>query len=261
MTDFAINVFRLTNQRGYTVPPLNIGYIESDTGLEWRMTCGGTRAYLVRFGESLAGTWKTQSADSHFMIRRITNSLLLAGVGLFQPEAMGRLFFNNVEGSVTWDSHLDRPDPLNDVKCDEAIDRTYDWCTTLCKHDPLRRAAEDAHLALSNPHEALVFVYRGLEWLKMSQKLSWKDLEDDLGVPISHLRELKKTANHQSGVRHATDDSSKMRASAENYGTWVCAVFDAINAARARLDPTFQKMSPQEVSNAVRQAMPVVPYP
>ncbi|MCX5638865.1 MAG: hypothetical protein NTX52_14405, partial [Planctomycetota bacterium] len=68
------------------------------------------------------------------------------------------------------------------------------------------------------------------------------------------MRELKKTANHQTGVRHATPDGSKMRADPENYGTWVCALLDAINAARCRLDKQFHRMSPEQVSNAVMMA-------
>jgi hypothetical protein len=141
------------------------------------------------------------------------------------------------------------------------VDRVYDWLIALCKHHPLRRAADDAHLALTYPHEALVFVYRGLEWLKMSQQLEWEELASDVGVPMKHLGKLKKTANYESGVRHATSSGSKMRASADNYGTWVCALVDAINAARARLEPAFEKMSAQEVSKAILRAMPVVPYP
>jgi hypothetical protein len=261
MSDFAINVFKLFNQRGYIVPTINVIYLESGTGLEWRMTCGGTRAYLVRFGNSLQSCLAEQAADSHFMIRRITSSLLIGGVGLFQAEAMGRLLFKGVEGAVTWDSHLDFPDPLGEKYSDDIIKRVYDWCGALCQHDPLRRAVDDAHMALTYPYEALVFVYRGLEWLKMSQKLEWEDLATDMGVTLKQVKELKKTANHQTGVRHATDKGSKMRAIAHNYGTWVCALLDAINSARARLDSTFHRMSPDQVSNAVMRAMPVVPYP
>jgi hypothetical protein len=261
MTDFAVSVFKLVNQRGYTVPPLNITYIESNTGYEWRMTCGGTRAYLVRFGDSLNDSLSEQAADSHFMVRRITGSLLIGGVGLFQPEAMGRVLFKGVQGYVTWDTHLDKPDPTGNRQSDEIMDRVYDWCTVICQDHPLRRAVDDAHLSLTYPHDALVFVYRGLEWLKMSQKLEWEELANDMGVPMKHLRELKKMANQDTGVRHATHNGAKMRANPENYGTWVCALLDAINAARARLDPHFQRMNAEQVSSAVMRAMPVVPYP
>ncbi|GAG97761.1 unnamed protein product, partial [marine sediment metagenome] len=136
---------------------------------------------LVRFGNSIEDCQVEQAADSHFMIRRITSSLLIGGAGLFQAEAMGRILFKGVEGSVTWDSQLDRPDPLCKAPSDEIIDSVHDWCSAICQNDPLRRAVDDAHMALTYPYEALVFVYRGLEWLKMSQKIGWKDLANDYG--------------------------------------------------------------------------------
>ena len=180
MTDFAINVFRLVNLRGYSVPSLNIDYIEIGTGAKWRMTCGGSRAYLVRFGASLEHSFNDQSADSHFMVSRITSSLLLGGAGLFQAEAMGRLLFEGIEGKVVWHSHLDLCDPMSKEQSDGITDSVYDWCRALCQHTILRRAADDAHLALTYPHEALVFVYRGLEWLKLGLKVTWKDFRINL---------------------------------------------------------------------------------
>lgn len=261
MTDFAINVFRLVNSRGYSVPALNISYIEIDTGAEWRMTCGGSRAYLVRFGASLDHSFNAQSADSHFMVRRITSSLLLGGVGLFQAEAMGRLLFEGIEGTVTWHSHLNLCDFMSEEQSDDIVDSVYDWCQVLCQHTVLRRAADDAHLALTYPHEALVFVYRGLEWLKLGLKITWKDLASDIGVSVNQIKKLKKTANIGTGVRHATPDGHKMRADAENYGTWVCGLVDAINASRARLDHSYQPMSSEQVGSAIMRAMPIVPFP
>jgi len=261
MTEFAITVFRLTNQRGYFVPCLNIGYLERDTGLEWRITCGGTRAYFVRFGSKVSDNTAAESADSHFMANRVTGSLLMAGAGLFQPEAMGRLFFRGVEGAVTWTSQLDVAGRSCDKEPCVLVERVYDWYKAICDHKLLRRAVDDAHLALSHSHEALIFVYRGLEWLKLGQGIEWAQLANDMGGTEDDLRELKKTANYETGVRHATPSGSKMRALADNYGTWVCGLIDAINAARSRLDPAFKRMGPDEVGNAVLKAMPVVPYP
>jgi hypothetical protein len=209
----------------------------------------------------VSGDPDAESADSHFMASRVTGSLLMAGAGLFQPEAMGRLFFKGVEGAVTWTSHLDVAGRSCDKEPCELVEKVYDWYKAICEHDQLRRAVDDAHLALSHPHEALIFVYRGLEWLKLGQGIEWAQLADDMGVPEGELRELKKTANYETGVRHATSSGSKMRALAENYGTWVCGLVDAINAARLRLDPAFKKMSAEDVSNAVLRAMPVVPFP
>ncbi len=261
MTDFAVSVFRLTNQRGYSVPPLNIGYLEESTGLEWRLTCGGSRAYAVRFGLKLDEDPNLQAEDSHFMVRRITSALLVAGAGLFQAEAVGRIFFKKIEGDVTWTVHLDQPDPLLKVETSSIEGRYYDWIRAICKHNILRRAIDDAHLALTHPHEALLFVYRGLEWLKVGQSVEWDDIADDIGVPADDLRELKKTANYETGVRHASKTGGKLRASVENYGTWVAGLFHAINAARARVEKDFEPMTTEQITDAVMRAVPVVPYP
>lgn len=261
MTDFALNVFRLTSQRGYSVPELNIEYVEQETGLRWVLTCGGTRAYLVRMGEQLSESIEEQAADSHFMVRRITSSLLLGGAGLFQAEAMGRIIFRHVEGEVAWPPHLDRPDPFTKDESSDIVDRIYGWYLILCQHSMIRRAADDAHNALTNPYESLVFVYRGLEWLKIGQGIKWEVIANDTGVAMKEIRGLKKTANYETGVRHATKDATKMRASAENYGTWVCGLIDAINSARARVEPEFKPMTPDQVAEAVLKAMPFPPYP
>ena len=69
----------------------------------------------------------------------------------------------------------------------------------LCKHTMLRRAAEDAHAAIMNPHEALVYVYRGLEWLVEGMAYSWEDIAKELGGTKDDIRELKKAANYESG--------------------------------------------------------------
>lgn len=103
-------------------------------------------------------------------------------------------------------------------------------------------------------------MYRGLEWLVVGLGLSWEDLAKDLGVPVSELRDRKKTANADTGVRHAAKSGIKMRANAGNYGSWVCALFDAINVARARLEPGFKPMNSREVAEAVMRAVSAVPY-
>jgi hypothetical protein len=194
------------------------------------------------------------------MIRRITSSLLLGGVGLFQPEPKGRLLFNGVEGQVTWDCHLDQPDPKPETIPEAVIKRVTGWCQALSAHNVLRRAADDVHLALSHPHEALVYIYRGFEWLVVGQGMKWDDIAADCGVPAANIHELKKAANVDTGVRHATKSGRKLRAIRDNYGTWACGLFEAINAARERLEPNYTRMTPQEVADAVFRAIPPVPY-
>ena len=94
----------------------------------------------------------------------------------------------------------------------------------------------------------------------MGLNRSWEELAGDLGVPVSELRDLKKAANVDTGVRHAAKTGVKMRANAGNYGSWVCALFDAINAARVKLDSEFKPMTAAQVSEAVARAVPTVPY-
>jgi len=256
--DLAISVFSFESKRGYFVPPLNLDYLEKETGLSWTLTCGGTRGYAVRHGEKLGQDLGEQAADSHFMMRRMESSLLLGGAGLYRAMPAGRLLFSGVCGSVKWDSQLNWPDI--EAKKSPEVAPIYDWFKALSSHTILRRAADDTHLALSNPCEALVFVYRGLEWLVFGMGGSWDDLARDLGVPTSDLKDLKKLANLDSGVRHATKTGLKLRADSDNYGTWVCALFEAINTARARLEPGFTPMTPHQVSDAVLRAFPPIPY-
>lgn len=260
MSDFAITVFCLKNEKGFLVPPINVRYVEKDTGWDWTFTCGGTRAYLVRAGDPLSADSSQEAPDSHFMVRRITSALLLGGVGLFHPRAAGRILFRNMEGTVSWTSELDHPSTDKEESENSAIS-VMDWFGAICKHPALRRAADDAHLALALPHDALVFVYRGLEWLHEGLGTSWEELAKDMGVPFSEVRELKKTANTEFGFRHATKTGGKMRADVLNYATWVCGLIDAMNVARTRLEPGFTKMSPKAVSDAVLRAAPLVPYP
>jgi hypothetical protein len=259
MADFVVNVFRLINRRGYFTPDLDVLYVEKDTGTMWHITCGGTRAYLIHYGSSLQQSIDREAADSHFMIRRITGALLLGGAGLFQSEAVGRVLFTGVEGQVAWETHLDRLITQKSDDLDEVTRNVNGWIKALCAHTVLRRAADDAHLALSNPHEAMIFVYRGLEWLVVGSGIKWEDLAADLEVPVSAIRDLKKTANVE-GIRHATKSGLKLRALAENYGTWVCALFDALTATRARLEDAYEPMNSDQVAMAVMRAMPMVPY-
>ncbi len=260
LAQFVISVFQLTNSRGRAAPNVNIEYQETDSDVQWRITCGGSRAYAVRVGEDLDQDIGDQAADSHFMIRRVTSALLIAGFGLYRYSAVGRLFLSGVYGDVTWRSQLDADGVVTSYEESE-VARFYDWFEAISKNVVLMRAADDARAALADPHEALVFVYRGLEWIKDGLKLSWDQLAEDIEVVPSELRDLKKSANVDTGVRHASRSGKKMRADANNYMTWVAGLFDAINAGRSRLEPGFEQMSPDEVVHAVMHAAPLDPYP
>jgi hypothetical protein len=259
--DFAFSVFKLVNRRGYALPFFNFGYKEIDTGAEWRFICGGTRAYMVRHATPLDRDMDEQAADSHFMMRRITAALLMSGFGLYQAEPVGRVLFKDVWGDeVKWTPHIDHPDPdVGSMKAPDT-DVLYGWILALCKHTMLRRAAEDAHAAIMNPHEALVYVYRGLEWLVEGMAYSWEDIAKELGGTKDDIRELKKAANYESGVRHASKSGMKMRANPRNYSSWVGGLFDMLNAARAKVEPGYVSVAGKAGGNILSRAIPHVPF-
>lgn len=88
------------------------------------------------------------------------------------------------------------------------------------RHTLLRRAADDLYLALANPHDAFVFIYRGIEWLKQGLSLSWDEFAQLVDIPLRELKELTKLANVETGVRHASRSGSKMRPDTPVDGTW-----------------------------------------
>ncbi len=238
----------------------DFGYQERGAGVRWHISSGGSRAYLLRFGVDVsrkeAENIENQNADSHFMLTRVQSAYLLAGDGLYGAESVGRIFFLSIQDSADWYTQTDfivAPAP-------EASARFYGWLGSLISHTMLRRAAWDAFLALSNPHEAGAFVYRGLEWLVVGEGRSWEDLADDVGVSRNQMREFKKLANVDYGVRHASRSGEKLRAEWGNYGTWVCSLIDAINATRARLEPGYKPEEPAQVAEAVAKAMPITVF-
>lgn len=174
---------------------------------------------------------------------------------------MGRVLLQGVSGDIAWKADMNCSPPDSPQTDKHLVDNISDWLRGLCQHTVLRRAAHDACLALIHPHEAFVYIYRGLEWLKFNQKLSWDDIAKDLGVPPSHIKEFTKAANHETGVRHASISGKKLRATYENYSSWVCALIDCINMARARLESGFVVMTSENVADAVKKAAPINPYP
>lgn len=260
MTDFVISVFRITSRRLHPLPSVGVGYRERESDDEWHVLAGGSRAYAVRISKALSPNHAEQSADSHFVMRRLTAALLMGDVGLYEAEATGRFMIHQIDGDLHWTVHLDAPDPDAPALSDEQRVAVQDWWSALTRHTVLRRAAEDAHLALSVPHEALVFVYRGMEWIVKHFDMRWDVLADEIGVAGREIRALKQLANDETGVRHGSKSGQKLRAMLENYGSWVCALIDAINVARQRVEPGYVRMTPQTTGRIVARAVTVVPY-
>jgi hypothetical protein len=96
MPDVVTSIFRVENDRGLFIPKFDILYVERDTGIQWFINCGGTRAYLIRIGSELGSDFEDECADSHFMVNRVVTSLFLGGLGLFRAKAMGRILFKDI---------------------------------------------------------------------------------------------------------------------------------------------------------------------
>jgi hypothetical protein len=202
-----------------------------------------------------------QAAESHFMMRRIKGALLMSGFGLFRAEPAGRVMFTDVWGDeVHWTAYIDQLDPEVGAMPKESTDVLYGWILAICAHTTLRRAAEDAHAALMNPHEALVYVYRGLEWLVEGMGYTWEEIAKELGGTKNDIRDLKKAANYESGVRHASKSGMKLRADPQNYGSCVAGLFDIINAARAKVEPDYVSVAGKEGAKILSRAIPHVPF-
>ena len=108
MPDIVISIFRLENDRGFFVPKFDIHYVEKETGIQWFINCGGTRAYFVRIGSELGSDFEAECADSHFMANRVVTALFLGGLGLFKAKAMGRMLFEDIGfEELRFHSHLD----------------------------------------------------------------------------------------------------------------------------------------------------------
>ncbi len=210
--DLVVSVFTLTNDRYRMVPKLDFKYQEQDTGVHWHISAAGSRAYTLRFGKGIAAmeseSMDQQNADSNFMVNRVQYALLLSGYGLFDAKPVGRVFLESIQEDGNWFTQTNLPTS----KAEQANAGFYDWLKTLCSYTILRRAAADAHLALSHPHEAGFYVYRGLEWLVVGESRAWDDLASDLGMSLSQVRDFKKLVNVDNGVRHASRSGAKLRA-------------------------------------------------
>jgi hypothetical protein len=258
MSELATTIFRLSSRRLTIAPNVSFQYHESDTGVEWHISAGGSRAYFLRAGvASVEGdAIGKQNEHSYFMASRLLSALLLGGHGLFQAEAVGRIFFAGLEGEPSWHTQLN----FSATDPPVASPDLYDWIGAFSRHPILRRAANDAHAALSNPAEAGMFVYRGLEWLLVGEGRSWNDLAADVGVSKKDIKGFKKLVNVDYGVRHASKSGQKLKADVLNHGTWVAGLIDAINATRGRLEKGYAAAEPGVVAAAVMAAMPVEPF-
>ncbi len=126
MVELVVSIFQLTNARYRMVPKLGFHYVEQDTGSQWDISAGGSRAYTLRFGKNLAAeesdSINNQNAGSTFMVNRVQYALLLSGYGLFDALAVGRVFLESVQEDPGWFTQLNLPTS----KTEPASDGFYD---------------------------------------------------------------------------------------------------------------------------------------
>ena len=261
MPNVVTSIFRLENNRGLFVPRFDINYVEKETGIQWFINCGGTRAYFIRIGPELGSDSEAECADSHFMVNRVVTSLFLGGLGLFTAKAMGRILFENiVSEQLRFQSHLDIRD-IEKEEVDKQIERLADWYKFICINDLFRRAADDAYSALLNPVESVFYMYRGMEWLLRAGNIGWRELAEDIGVLFNQMKEFKRIANVELGQRHGIDSARKMRAQARQCGMLVSDFVYGICKVRKRVDNDYEVPTPEDVARIVMKALPLVPYP
>jgi len=261
MPDVVTSIFKLENDRGLYVPKLDIKYVERDTGIQWFINCGGTRAYFIRIGSELGSNFEAECADSHFMANRVVTSLFLGGLGLFRTKAMGRILFKDIGSKeLNFISHLDLQDIVKEEEQQEIANLT-DWYEFICLNVLFRRAADDAYNALLNPVESTFYIYRGMEWLLKAGKIGWRELAEDIGVTFKQVKEFKRMANVELGQRHGIDSARKMRAEPHDYGMLVADFVSGICRVRQRVDIYYRAPSPTDVSKIVMKALPILPYP
>ena len=122
----------------------------------------------------------------------------------------------------------------------EGSDKVTDWFNAFSQFTLLRRAAEDAHTALTLKSEAILFVYRAYEWLKKELAVSWNDLGKAIDIPQSNLKTIKRMANDwDAASRHAVESGKKLRFEEEVLPGWVHGLLHGIVHTRCKLDPAF----------------------
>lgn len=235
MTEIDLFTYRHTHQR-VSVPALQFDYLEKDTENYWRIWGAGDLVYLYRIGERLSlRNDEERMMDAGLMVKRVECSLLLAKVGWFQFTCIAGWEFTGVEttSSSTVGCRLGKAES-------EDSSEVIGWFQAFSQHSLLRRAAEDAHAALTIPSEAILFMYRGFEWLKKCLNVQWKELGEAVDIPQENVNYLKKIANDPDlAARHASESGQKVHFEQGVCSGWICGLLHGIVHARCKLDQTF----------------------
>lgn len=237
MVDIDLFTYRHMQVRG-AVPPIQFDYLEKDTGNYWRIWCTGDLLYLYRIGEKLSSrNDAARRMDADLMVRRLECSLLLAKAGWFQFTCISRWKLSKL---MTTKASTVVCGLIGAMSKDPS--EIFDWFQAFSKYSLLRRAADDAYNALTIPSEAILFMYRGFEWLKKCLGVQWKEIGEAVNIPQENVNYLKKTANDPDlAARHASKSGLKVHFEQGVCTGWICGLLHGIVHARCKLDEPFAK--------------------
>jgi len=242
MAEMTVSTYR--NARGRThLPNIVFDYMERDDGNSWQIRCSEDIAYIVRYGDLLAfRDVAAQERDADYMAQRLECAALICLHTVVDLEFVSRVLVEGVQISEAfslayWGVSGELGDPTD----------FGDWFRVFSQSQWawLRRAAEDAHLALTMKYESAVFLYRAFEWLKKGLGVSWSKLGKAIDVPQGNIDEIKKIANQwDSGGRHAAPSGHKLYFDESHVPSWVHGIMHGIIRARATVDEDFRERLP-----------------
>jgi predicted peroxiredoxin len=217
-------------------PSIQFDYMEKDTGNYWRIWSAIDTICLYRMGAELSKRDNAlRNMEADLMVRRLECAFLLAQKGIFQFRFTSGWRFNDLDFRDT-----STVTPTLKSGTSKEIDEIIDWFNALSTQTLIRRAAEDAYMALIINREELFFIYRGFEWLKKAMKVSWDKLSETIDIPRESINSLKKIANNpEEAARHAAESGLKVYLDEEVLPDWVGGLLHGIVHARSKIDPDF----------------------
>lgn len=217
-------------------PSIKFRYLEKDTGNFWQIWSAVDRVCLYRMGEELAKrSDEMRDMEADLMVRRLECSFMLAKKGIFHFNFTSGWRFQNLDFKDT-----STVIPTLKAATSEDVSEISDWFLTLSTHTLIRRAVEDAYMALTIKREELFFIYRGFEWLKEMMDVSWNKLGEYIDIPQESINHMKKAANNPNeAARHAAESGLKVHLGQEVLPDWVYGLLHAIVYARSKTDKDF----------------------
>ena len=232
--DISVNTYRHRHHH-ITVPHVDLGMHEKDTGSDWVIRSSVDLAYVIRYGELSKYDHGGEMFEADLMKRRLECSFLVGNQQFVEFEREGHILITELPSTPFGVAF-----GLAEVEDSKAGTEVARWFGAFTQHVWLSRAAEDIHTALKLPAEDVLFVFRAFEWLQKGLDVSWANLGERIDVPQHNLTSLKKRANNwDTAVRHAVTSGRKTRFGDDR--SWVHGALHAIVHSFAYVDPEYKE--------------------